>query len=97
MSSKEILINSNTMKGMEKDVASSTMGIKEVTARDYETTIAGNANSIECYEACNNVVTAMNNALNRDAKKLQRRIMVLRILIIKLPNALERNNYKIIA
>lgn len=36
MSSKEILINSNTMKGMEKDVASSTMGIKEVTARDYE-------------------------------------------------------------
>lgn len=70
MSSKEILINSNTMKGMEKDVASSTMGIKEVTARDYETTIAGNANSIECYEACNNVVTAMNNALNRDAKKI---------------------------
>ena len=97
MSSKEILINSNTMKGMETDVASSTMGIKEVTARDYETTIAGNANSIECYEACNNVVTAMNNALNRDAKKLQRRIMVLRILIIKLLNALERNNYKIIA
>ena len=41
MSSKEILINSNTMKGMETDVASSTMGIKEVTARDYETTIAG--------------------------------------------------------
>lgn len=70
MSSKEILINSNTMKGMETDVASSTMGIKEVTARDYETTIAGNANSIECYEACNNVVTAMNNALNRDAKKI---------------------------
>lgn len=97
MSSKEILINSNTMKGMEKDVASSTMGIKEVTARDYETTIAGNANSIECYETCNNVVTAMNNALNRNAKKLQRRIMVLRILIIKLPNALERNSYKIIA
>ena len=86
MSSKEILINSNTMKGMETDVASSTMGIKEVTARDYETTIAGNANSIECYETCNNVVTAMNNALNRDAKKLQRRIMVLRILIIKLLN-----------
>ncbi len=70
MSSKEILINSNTMKGMETDVASSTMGIKEVTARDYETTIAGNANSIECYETCNNVVTAMNNALNRDAKKI---------------------------
>ena len=90
MSSKEILINSNTMKGMETDVASSTMGIKEVTARDYETTIAGNANSIECYETCHNVVTAMNNALNR-------RIMVLRILIIKLLNALERNNYKIIA
>lgn len=34
MSSKEILINSNTMKGMEKDVASSTMGIKEVTAKE---------------------------------------------------------------
>ena len=29
MSSKEILINSNTMKGMETDVASSTMGIKK--------------------------------------------------------------------
>ena len=78
---------------METDVASSTMGIKEVTARDYETTIAGNANSIECYETCNNVVTAMNNALNRDAK-IAKAHNGLRILIIKLLNALERNNYK---
>lgn len=70
MSGKEILIDSNLMKGMETDVASSSIGIKGVTARDYETTIAGNANSIECYEACNNVVKAMNNALNRDAKKI---------------------------
>ncbi len=37
------------MKGMETDVASSTMGIKK-SCRDYETTIAGNANSIGCYE-----------------------------------------------
>ncbi len=45
---QQILINSNTV--LEKDVASIDNGNKKVTTRDYETTIAGNTNNIECYE-----------------------------------------------
>ncbi len=70
MGDKEILINSTLMKNMESDVVSSSISIKEITVRDNETTIAGNTNSIECYEVCNSVVKAMNNALNNDAKKI---------------------------
>ncbi len=48
-----------------------------------KTTQLGNKNSIECYEACNNVVTAMNNALNRDAKKIAKAHNGFKDLIIK--------------
>lgn len=70
MSSKEILIDSTLIKNMENDISSAEMDTRGLTEKDTETTIAGNANGIECYDVCNNVVKAMNRALQNDAEKI---------------------------